>query len=518
MRRLVWGALLILVVLVGAPSANALLVESTGFRGQIETTKIGGGGNASVDLAVTAGAIHAAGNATGLFSLSRVNSFHVANATRVGVYDLASRGTRIEETPWFAGQPPIFVGHDVAIDASDNASLVVQSPSTNLTFSIDAPFGFGVPLNPPERVQQGGIDVEVGPSFSIVGDASLAGSMTGDQVEWFISPQSNGTILRLVESGGGPTREYAGTNFLFHIVGRASFAASAGSTIVPFEGNVRVQVQPAPDATARNRFDPDGLNEAMASLAGNGSGSGPKIDPELASVLRSFSPLFNGALLGNSAGFLEVGSENRTLGSLTLLRFRSLLLSPTDTPTRVSLEGEGRFLLAGKSLYSDRASADVGPFRIPVFSLVLWVLAGVALVVAFVRPALLPAEPAGSSRPVRSASLLAYVGLAVIAFFLWDAEIYALLGSSFLSLLFTGEAGLALGLVLTLQLLAYGLAYSYFGLPIRYMVNSALKMASMKRARPLGKGLGHLAAWGLGAIHIQLMLDPFLAPLLSRLA
>jgi hypothetical protein len=68
-----------------------------------------------------------------------------------------------------------------------------------------------------------------------------------------------------------------------------------------------------------------------------------------------------------------------------------------------------------------------------------------------------------------------------------------------------------------MEIITFSLATLLFGMPIRFLVNSGLKLGGLKKARGVGKGVGNLAVWGLGAPFIPFMLNGVVGTIIDAL-
>jgi hypothetical protein len=120
---------------------------------------------------------------------------------------------------------------------------------------------------------------------------------------------------------------------------------------------------------------------------------------------------------------------------------------------------------------------------------------------------------------IRLVGILFHVLALVLAFILWDFELKHFLGTSLLGIFTSGGLGQGTALIITafFELVPFGMAGLMFGLPVRFVVNNGLKLGGLKKAGGIGKGVGNLATWGLGAPFIPFFLNGIVGPIISAL-
>lgn len=175
-------------------------------------------------------------------------------------------------------------------------------------------------------------------------------------------------------------------------------------------------------------------------------------------------------------------------------------------------------VLAGDAIYTEKTVVGPRFFPLPVLSIVLWLFAALAIVLGFVLKPFFPAHPANAAPAVRWSAFALHVLGIVLGLLLWDFEMRSFFGTSVLTMVFGGGGGQALGAVFGLQSLGFSLALLLFGLPVRYVFNSVLKLSNLKRARGVGRGLAYVSAWGLGAAYLPVFLNVFVGLVADRLA
>jgi hypothetical protein len=502
----------LLIALTAAGNAQAALVPVHHIAGTIEASAVGKNQSGETPrLTLLTGQFDLAGSTRGLLTAAGTLGATVESIDRVVVFNTKGKAPPTNATglpPGGTGQlPQTFL--NVSLTVSDNSTLVYYTGDSLHNYTSRSDFALVVPLMPPNDLGGLGLKVASETSLAVVGPASMTLEMVAgtDALLAFGHKNVNVTVWR----GTRPVANFSGNDWVYRLEGHPRLALDADSLLLPFSDDVNATIRPGDRRIAADRLDLNRVAGAYQSALPNATGAPPTLDPEVGQQVRQASAIFNGVLLGNPKGNATLGGRERDLGPVTLYRFESLALSPGSTRGEIHYEGSGAFLLAGDQLYTTKAAAGKS-FPLPVLAIVLWVLAAAALVLGFVLKPIVAPGPANASRPVRLSALVFHLVMIPLAFVLWDAETHVFLGTSILTLLFGGggSQGVAFSAVAGVQGLSFLLAWTYFGLPIRFLVNTTLKLMQMKRARGLGKGLSYLTAWGLGAGYYALLLNPFI--------
>jgi hypothetical protein len=399
---------------------------------------------------------------------------------------------------------------DAELTISDGASLVYFPDGTLHTYTLTSAFAMVVPVDTPDNAGRSDLQFEGGTSLALVGGGLLTVRMAEPRDAVLAFNDENVTVH--VWQDRRPVANYTGRDWVFRLEGGGRLRLEAESILIPFGKDAVAHLRPGPPPLAQERFDLTRIDEAFRRAAPNANTSAPPLDPAVAQQFRDAAPIFNGVLLGNPRGNATIGELERTMGRFTMIRFQELTLRPGSERGDVLYAGTGAFVLVGDNLHTTRSAVATNVFPIPVLGLVVWILAGGAMALATFAKPFAPAHPANAAAPIRRVALATHLSALLVVLYLWDLETRVFLGTSFLSMLVGTETarGLAFSAVLGVQLLTLGLAWTFFGLPIRFLANAALKLGALRRARGVGRGLGWIAAWGLGATSYALLLNPFI--------
>lgn len=505
--------------LLPAP-ASATQIPLNDFEGDLPATSLSGKGSSKTErFALVTGAVTANGLANGLFFSAGSQNARLLHVERVEVFDTSGNLNAIDVDEYRATQRPIHAAfHNATITIQNNASFAYYTNDLDHDINLSSDFAIGLPVVPPDDIGGKAFSLSVSTSLGLIGTTSYNLTMRpsgNDPNSILYLADANRTVA--ITSPTETNRSYGGQQYLFRIMGGAQLSGSAQTVLFPLASNVTATFRPGPDALAQDRIDPGLINDAFADVGANQTQSKQfELEKGATDLIRAAVPIFNGALLGNPRGQATIEGNDRTLGAFTFYRFETLTIEGAEDD-EVHYQGSGRLVLAGNQFYTSKSYAGSPNFPIPLLSVFLWLMAAAAIVLGFALRPFFPANPANAAGPVRLTGLVVRIAGAIFAFLLWDFEIKSFLGTSILTLLADGGGGLALGMVASLELLGLSLAYFFFGLPVRFIVNSVLKLASMKKARGIGKGIGYLAAWGIGAAFLPLLLNPFVGLLVDRL-
>lgn len=512
-RAAVLAILLILTSLL-IPTSSASLVPSHSFSGQMSPVEFNQTKDAK--FGVVTGAADLEGTTTGLFAFSRAQDVTV-HAGRAEVYDTSRTPEQAYLEYESAGTPIFHSFENVTITYGANATFIAYSGDHERTYESSSPFSIGLAVQPPANFASFNDTLKVGTSLALIGENSIEVTTpegTLDDVAFLYSVTATTTFTAVEPQGDNESFE--GTKWLVILRDGLEITGSADTLLVPFEEDGNATFRPAGAGALRSGLDVNRIAQGLAELQGKDPREAqPPLDEDAQSILNQLAPILNGALIGTPDENLTIGGQDRSGGFIHVLRFSSLHVSPAQDG-RLSYEGSGRFLLADNQLHTTKATIGSPPFSLPVFSLVLWVFAAGAIVAGFMMKPFATPSPALAAFPIRIVAIAFHIVCLILLFVLWDMEIKSFLGTSLLTGLGNG-AGIGLATIAALQLIPLGVAATLFGLPVRFIINGVLRVVNMKKARGIGRGLGNLATWGLGAAFIPVILNPVLQMLLSRL-
>lgn len=512
------------------PSASALLVPSLDFLGNFVATDVFGavdreGKEGIPDLALFMGEAKANGTEDGLFLFVDVEEGVVENASRVEVYDTSGDLSAVDQEEFLRTSRPIhkaFNNATIRLPRGGNASFVVAADAP-VNFTAASPYALGMVVRPPQDLGSDAIDFAATRGLALLGsdcrfDSTLVDNSTVEEHLLLFVP---GNQTRIFVSNATSNGTFTGDQFVYVVQDSAAVHVRGGAVLVPFEGNVTAEFRPADANRLESGFDLSAIDRLTGSFKTEGESNESKnlIPAEIADNLDVIAPILNGALVGKLNGTFSLGAKPVDLGDFTFLRYSHLTVDGLNS-TVVTYQGSGRFLLVGDGLATTKTVAALGPLRLPALSIFLWVLAGAAIALGFVLKPFVRPEQIGAFGLIRLVGWI-FHGLALlVALLLWDGEIKSLLGTSLLTI-FTGGAGgqgVALAIVGAFELVPLTFAFLFFAYPVRFVVNSLLKLGGIKKARGIGKGVGDLAAWGLGAPFIPVFLNVVVGALLKGIS
>lgn len=532
-----WTAIVVGALLAGtfAPAAQAALVPRHAFEGTFQVEPLGGeaagqGGQAKPPSVYMMGALEVKGQESGLFAFAAAEATAITTVQRIEVYELSGDPTRVDRDEFRATGRPIHRAYnDASVDISANASFFYWIPAdAPQVIDVAGPLAIALPILPPDvPVQNFGV-IQPGPSLVTAGGFAANLTMPGDSDAYLLAANdATSFFIQSQSEEGGQT--YAGSQYLVRVMEANPFRVAAEAGLIPLAPGANATVGPADAAVLTERFDVNRFLDGLTAITGQSqqgveapdaaNQTNELIDERVVQVFEALAPMLNGAIIGalpNATIVVSGAAAPTDLQGFAFVRASGLTLQPLDDGVTMRYTGEAQLLLFNKEFYSEKAAIRGGPLPIPVLAAMLWIIAAAAILLPYlVRLPVGPTAP-GVGAALRILGLVLNIGLAVLAFVLWDLETRSFLGTSLLTLLRGGAnpTGLGVGLVAGLQGLGLTLAYLLLGLPVRLIANSALRLVQLKRARGVGAGLGHVGSWGLGAPLMPLFLTP-LAGLIS---
>jgi len=500
----------VFLLVCATPAVAAARVPSHTVAGAFQAGTVGANQTGrEAHVVLLTGQFESNGTTAGYFTAAGTRDAIIEDIESLEVYDTGGKPPPQSGGPIPRGTRLPQFYKNVTLTMSDNASLVYYTGSTKHDYGCLSPFALVLPIDPPDDLGGLGLGTKTNTSLAIVGASSLSIEMAEHRDALVVFTKRNVNVT--VWKDGQAVSNLTGSDWVYRLVGSARLSLEADALLVPFAGDASATLRPGPAEVAQQELDLNRISQAYQNAIPNATGTPPTLDAQVSEQLHQASAIFNGVLLGNPAGYADLGGDERSLGKVTLYRFERFELQPGATRGDIEYEGSGTFLLVGDQLYTTKAAAGGKTLALPVLSLVLWVLAAAALVLGFVLKPLVAPTPANAARPVRLTALIFHLVMIPLAFVLWDIETRAFLGTSILTLVGGGATqGVAFAAVAGIQSLSFTLAWTYFGLPIRFLVNTGFKLMQLKRARGIGKGLSFLSAWGIGSLYYALLLNPFI--------
>ncbi len=512
-----------LTLMLFVPSVEAFLVPKFDFQAEIPplgltSTKTPGRTSTQINFTMLTGQYHGAGSLAGAYAVINGDAGgNVRGTQKIEVINTKDRDGAVArfmqgqcQSVSQCGVERTFQGGSLTIDT--NSTVVFYSEKTKIHHNITSPFAIGVFVNASQALKNGPLgNVTTTNSLLVVGETVvLSGSITEATDSFYAVLGNPNATIRLNDTSS--TQTYQGTQYLFRIYGTPTFLMQGAGVGSPFVNGTQSVFRRAGLAALEEGFKPEVLNQATRAFGGRDILLKP-----LSDGLRDLAPILNGALVGRTQDPI-VNQEEANASALSIIRFQRGDLVPSNSSAILTTETEF-VLLGNQGFYTDEEAVDVGFMSFPPFSLLLWFVAAGAIILGFVlRPMLASAQP-GAFGGIR---LLGWIfhGLAfVIAIILWDQEIKNFLGTSFLTIWTESAFGKGVVLMITgvLEILSFLIASFLFGMPIRFIVNSGLKLGGLKKARGVGKGVGNLATWSLGAPFIPFVLNGFIGSIVDAL-
>lgn len=520
-RALRWvvGAFTVLLAASFAlPTATAAFVPKHEFTTGLPANEFGNETqqNPFDRLAFVTGRLAWDGDSRGVFAFSDAGSFQGLTIDRLDVYNQSA----IQNAQQGRSRPtgPVFQQFfDVSIRATAGSSLFVVPDDVGIAYSCQSDFSISTFLQLPGDLFDASQGTLNGTHLMSSGqDQTCEMQQSGETLETFLALLNENSTIVVDPSGDDPTN-FTGTDWLFQVRGTPSYDARAHGVLTPFQGTAGGLVTAYGGTDVADRFTLEPMQRMLDNLVADEEnatgGSDDQREDDPLSSLRQIAPVLDGVLLGNLSQPVTVDGEPFQDAGWAFFRFERMELAAGPAANEVSLAGESRLMLVDGDLYDERNAIHLGPLHIPVLSIVLWLVAAGAIFASYSLKPLVGADNVKSFGLVRLLGLIFHILAFVAAFVLFDLEIKAVLGTSLLTILFAGGGGqgVALGLVAFFQLLPFGLAALFFGLPMRFLANAALRFGGLNSAKGFGKGVGNLATWGLGALFLRVLLGGFLA-------
>ncbi len=520
-RTLRWVVGVFAVLLAASfalPTATATFVPKHEFTTGLPANEFGNDTqeNPFDRLAFVTGRLVWDGDSRGVFAFSDAASFQGLTIDRLDVYNQSA----IQDAQQGRARPtgPVFQQFfDVSIRATAGSSLFLVPDDVGIAYSCQSDFSITTFLQLPPGLFDASEGTINGTHLMSSGqDQTCDLQQSGETLETFLALlNENSTIV--VDPSGDDPKNFTGTDWLFQVRGTPSYDARADGVLAPFQGTAGGLVTAYGGTDVSDRFSIEPMQRMLENLVAddedaNADPDGQGEDDPLDS-LRQIAPVLDGVLLGNLSQPVTVDGEPFRDAGWAFFRFDRMELAAGPAANEVSLAGESRLILVDGELYDERNAIHFGPLHVPVLSVILWVMAAGAIFASYSLKPLVGASNVKSFGLIRLLGFIFHILALVAAFILFDVEIKAVLGTSLLTILFTGGGGqgVSLGIVAFFQLLPFGLAALFFGLPMRFIANAALRFGGLNSAKGFGKGVGNLATWGLGAIFLRVLLGGFLA-------
>lgn len=513
-----WLVAAFTLVLLLFPAAEAARVPEEYVEGRIKVANVGevSGDGQQSRVGIAMGQVRVTGQTGGVFFFADHDGAQISDAARVEVYDVDSGPGKVDPREYLRTGRPIIAAHtNAVITVPPGADFVYDANQTLHTVAVTSPFAFVVPVLPPENVGNDRIEVTPVRSVLVSGPNEAQVAMdAGDESQGALFVPDDAARVTVTSDEAPEGAEYAGGDYVLRVMRTGMLEVDGETAMIPMNKTAQAILRPATEEALVAGFDLGRLTRAASSFEGEKNESKPSGEGN-DDFANSLAPVFNGAIVGNPEGSVRVRGNTVDFGTFTLIRYSEFKFTPGADEDFVAYSAHGPLVFAGDDVQTGASAVGSGVFSLPVLSLILWILAIGAVIAGFVVKPIVPKTPAHRSMKIRMVSILTHVGALVIAFLLWDLELRAFFGSSILSAM-GGPGQNALAVVAGVQLATFSFALFLFGLPIALMANSLLKLADLRRAKGVGRGVGYMAAWALGAIHLPLMMAPLLRILANQ--
>lgn len=285
-------------------------------------------------------------------------------------------------------------------------------------------------------------------------------------------------------------------------------SVSAAFVVAPFGAGSEAHFHSATDDAAAQGLDIERVQELINLMdASHARSTVDRTQAPQASQTPAFMvDLLNGALLGLPGGTGD-GSEF-PIDGLHFIRFTTLDVEGAGDALswqgRATLEIEDGHVLGAKPL------VGAGPLQLPWWSLLLWAI-GITLFI--VRLSLKPDKTHPRWDRFKWVGWVASALAWILIFFLWDAEVAAVLGTSFLHS--SGQTRLVL-------LLAQVVLLSIIGFiaiaPLRLLLRNTSLLAHQGTFMGLAGAVAALIGFLLAATYLRAYLDLILSRVMEQLA
>ncbi len=183
-----------------------------------------------------------------------------------------------------------------------------------------------------------------------------------------------------------------------------------------------------------------------------------------------------------------------------------------------SMTGKCNLILTDNGFYTD----EEGYFIIPKKLIGLWPIAiGIWIMTRFIGKS---SGETPKNKKLKWIALGFHILLLIMAFYLWDREINRLFGKSLIPLLissgneiFNASLTNPFIFIAPLELIPWSISILLIGLPIGISINSVLKIWGLREGKGIGKGIGAMAIWFIGASYIIFFLNAIISPFMKMI-
>ncbi len=285
-------------------------------------------------------------------------------------------------------------------------------------------------------------------------------------------------------------------------------AVQAAFFITPFGAGAEARFDSATTSAAREGLNLSRVQDLIQAL--DQSHAGSTVDrteaPATDSSQDLLADLLNGAVLG-----MPQGPGNGTefpVADLHFIRFTRMTV--TGSSSGLLWEGKAMFQVEDGKVVGARAIAGVGFLQMPWWSYVLWVS---AIAVFIVRLSLKPDKTHPLWDRFKWMGWASAIVAGLLVFFLWDAEVGAVLGTSLLRS--SGQARLIIG---ALQLALLGIISFIAAVPLRVVLRNGSLLAHQGTFMGLAGAVSTLIGFLLAATYLRAYLGLVVQQVMARLA
>lgn len=320
----------------------------------------------------------------------------------------------------------------------------------------------------------------------------------------------SGTTVRIIENGQ-PIRDFIGKDALMNFAGSPSVTSFRSDLVaLPFEISSTAQFTSAGDEAAREGLRLARVSELLQDLqeASAGSTTESTANPsegweDLDNIM---AEVLNGALLRLPLA----GSDATIAETFAVVRFDDLQVR-AGAQDRLDWSGRGPLAIQNGEVAGAPNLVGVGFFALPIWSIVLWVIAfGVWIARLVVKP---PKEHPRWDRFKWVGWVFGALAF-VVLFILWDFEVRSVWGTSLFS---TDARGAGLGVTAAVQLAPLMFVLFAAAAPLRMIFRNGLLLGKQGTFMGLSGGVAYLLAYVLGATLLLAYVELILTAVLENL-
>lgn len=285
---------------------------------------------------------------------------------------------------------------------------------------------------------------------------------------------------------------------------------AASFVIAPFGDAATAHFSPAASAAAREGLDIGRVQELIQKVDASSASSTTQrtqTGTGANAAKDALADLLNGALVGLPNGI----GDSTTVPAKDLQFARFTTLAVGGTPTTLTWEGKSTLEIKDGKVTGAQKLVGFGPVQFPWWTYVLWVA---ALALFITRLALKPDKTHPTWDRFKWVGWVAGILAAALALWLWDGEIKAVFGISFLQGA-TGQARLVIGAIEASLLSLFALLAA---LPLRIALRNTFLLSRQGTFMGIAGAVATLLGFVLSALALRSVLGLIVDQVIQRLA